>query len=705
MGSVRRFILIVATAAGILAVGTAALAQAEDPPAADPGYTVDIEIGLAGYAHPDEALPVVVDITSEELIVGRLEVASGGTTVSEEVEVPAGSIKQYVVEGAAPGSRRQVSVSLIRVAGDTEEVLDRQSLRVVLPADEVLVGVLDVDGIDTNLRSAASAPMGRKIVPLTVTGAAMEAGGGPLSYLVVGDAGSLSPDAVTRLSGWIRGGGRVIGAPAELDEFAALGSGDLLDGAPAEISRLGLGELIVVEDPASLSVDAWSAVLRDLPPLGLVRRDTGFGFGDASLVAAATAGREASVPALPWLLAGILLFVVLVGPVNFMVLRRLERPELAWLTVPVLSLAFVAAFWFVGRAQLQPFTVTSAAVRIDDGFSARSSGALVLQTESGGDHELELPATWQAVPAKASFGLQTGNARTADGRSVVDFELEDLGVGVAQAQWEDAPVEITIEIAPGDRSIDVTVTNGSDLDFWSWGVVVDGTAIASDEALAPGSTGLVTARTLGLGFSSSYEPIMSAAVQRKLFYADEYTNEDFQALAALSGVAEDELPGLRRSGLYFFGFTDQIEPELAVDGQRGAAPGTTLVVKVIPRTDELMNALGRARPDVLAVTGASTVEEYDGRLWAYGAEEVVLRYVLPTELGGAVRVDPGTTQLREVDVFDWAAGEFVATTWAADLTPYVSAGGELVVRGHPQADRFFDEGLVLNRFAAEWESP
>ena len=49
-------------------------------PAADATFTIDVSIGLQGYAHPDEPIPVVVDITSEELIVGRLDVGAGGAT-------------------------------------------------------------------------------------------------------------------------------------------------------------------------------------------------------------------------------------------------------------------------------------------------------------------------------------------------------------------------------------------------------------------------------------------------------------------------------------------------------------------------------------------------------------------------------------------------------------------------------------------------
>jgi hypothetical protein len=700
--------LVAAATLVVLASAAPAAAQVDEAPPTDATFTMDVQVGIAGYAHPDQPLPVVVDLSSEELIVGRLEVNSGGAIVHADVEVPAGSVKQYVIQGEAPGSRRQVTVSLIQVTGGDEDVLEQQSLRVELPSSEILVGLLGVQGIEVDLRSAGSTPLAREIVPLQVSAPSVAGGGGPLGYLVLGAGADadLDPEALSYLTAWVQDGGRLVGPPGTLDAFAEVGGGAALEGAPALVTRLGLGELVAVADPEALTAADWSAVIRDLPPLGLVRRQIEGQIGDtASLVAAATAGREATVPALPWLLLGILLFVVLVGPVNFLVLRRFARPELAWVTVPVLSAVFVGAFWIVGRSQLQDFTLTQAAVVVDNGLAARASGAVVLQTEAGGEHELALPATWRSAPTSGTFGLQTGVARgNGEGGVSVAFELEDLGVGVTQAQWDEDPIGVTVDLTASERELAIAVTNGSSLDFWAWGVVVDGVAIASDQPLPPDGSGTLTGRTVGLGRSSGFEPIMSAAVQRKLFYDERFQNVDFQVLEALAAVGQQEAPLLRRSGLFFFGFTDDPEPVMAVDGRSGRATGTTLVVKRMAMTQDTLVAFGASRPEVLAITGASSVEEYDGRVWAYGAEEIVLRYLIPAGVGAGIRIDPGSTQLREVEVFDWDAGDFVSVAWADDLTRYLSAAGELVVRSRPENDRFFDEGLVLSRFAASWGS-
>jgi hypothetical protein len=704
----RKVLGLVVAGVLVLLIAPAAAAQSNDE--ATPGaatFTIEVSVGLQGYAHPDQPIPVVVDITSEELIVGRLDVGAGGATQRTAIEVPANSAKQYVVYGAAPGDRRNVTVNLVRVVDGVDEVLDRQSVRLVLPSGELLVGLLGQDVLTTTLRSSVSSPLGTDVVPLPVAAAALSRGGGPLAYLVVdtGAFAELDDLTVDALSSWVRGGGRVIGAPAALDRIAATGGGEVLDRTPAEITRLSEGELIAVSDLEALDVDQWGALLRDTPPLGLVRTDPGFVPATGSLVAAATAGREASVPALPWLLIGIALFIVLVGPVNFLLLRRTGKPEWAWATVPLLSVVFVAAFWIIGRTSLQDFTVTSATVVIDDGTRTTAATALVVQVEQGGDHELELPPGWQPGPSASGVGVEAGTARVDDdGRTVYEWELNDLGVGAAEADWQAPPVDVDLTVAVDGRQIEVTATNQTVTDFWAWGIVVDGVASASANPLEVGAADSVSVRNFG-GSNYSYEPVISTAVQRRLFYVDDFDRADFAVVAGLAGRIERELPSIKRDGIYFFGFADGTLTSVAVDGVAGEAEGTSLLLKQTELDAAVLAGLGEAQPDVLSVIGASSVENYgDGRLWAYGAEEVVFGYVIPVGVAGPLRVEPRGSQFAAVAVYDWTSGAFVDVEWGSDLAAYQSRGGEVVVRARPDETGFFDEGILLSRYAIKWDA-
>jgi hypothetical protein len=150
-----------------------------------------------------------------------------------------------------------------------------------------------------------------------------------VSYLVVPTEAMAELDAasIDTIRQWVERGGRLIGSAANVSRVADPAGGRAFVAAGAVGMTLGAGEVTAVNDFEALDADAWSDLLRSVPQPGIVRIQEDGGF--SSLVGAALSGRSASVPALPWLLLGILLFVVLVGPVNFIVLRAFGRPEWA----------------------------------------------------------------------------------------------------------------------------------------------------------------------------------------------------------------------------------------------------------------------------------------------------------------------------------------------------------------------------------------
>ena len=704
MTLLNRWWVGVACIAATALPGAPAAAQTGDGAEPPILYTMDVSAGFDGYVHPDRPVPVVVDLTASELVVGRLDVLSGGSVVSTDVELPAGGVKQYVIEGVAPGDRRRITVRLVRT--DDGETLAEQTLPLLVPRGEVLVGVLGIDGIDTVLRSAKSTPRGGEVRPVRLDAAALTDGGGPLAYVIAGPGAlsSLTSDQLRGLTRWVDTGGRLVGSPAELETVGEVGNGDPLAGTPATLTRFGRGELTVVPDPATLDADEWTRLLRDVPPLGLVRQFDEFG-GDAGLVGAATAGREASVPALPWLLAGIVLFVLLVGPANFLLLRRIRRPELAWLTLPLLSAVFVAAFWIVGRSQLSDFTVSHAGVLVDAGGEVTGRAGLALQTASGGKHDLSLPVGWDArAPSSGASGLQVGElAGSRDGRSQVVFQLEDLGVGVVEGSWSDEDVAIDIAVVFSGGTIDVTVSNNSDWQFSSWGLVVNGVGLGARQPLTPGTSSELTARlTAGSGF---YEPVITTALSRSGLAGSD--QRDYAVAYTLALATEQLVPTLRDDGsVFFFGVTDGVTPDIEVDGKAGRSEGSILVLKEREFDDSELGQLGRALPALLDVVGASSIEQYYNEVYAYGADEVYLRYVVPAGITGTLRVDPGRTQFNRAEVFSWQDNNFVVVSWGDALDParFMSPAGEVVVKAVAAGDNFFDDTLRLDRFALQWET-
>ena len=52
-----------------------------------------------------------------------------------------------------------------------------------------------------------------------------------------------------------------------------------------------------------------------------------------------------------------LLYTAIIGPINFLILRRINRRELAWITIPALVLLFSAITFFTGLIDLRASTL------------------------------------------------------------------------------------------------------------------------------------------------------------------------------------------------------------------------------------------------------------------------------------------------------------------------------------------------------------
>ncbi len=664
-------------------------------------WSLEASVGVGGFVDPARDTVVDIEISSELLLVGRLDVSAGGTTTSEAIEVPAGGVKSLQITAAPLGDRRVVNVVLVDTSGEETRQLESLQLRVTVPLRAVVVALLGADGAEASLRAATPEPVDFDVEIVRVSPDDVVAGLPIVDYLVIGDDGlaAASGDVLDQIAGWVDDGGVLVGAPGDIGVVADSGGAVVWPGTAFAVDTVGDGELVAVADVGSVTVADWGTILRPIDNPGLLRNQ-GFNQGPG-LVSAASAGREAAVPGLSWLLLGIALFVLLVGPVNFVVLRRLRRPELAWFTVPALSVLFVAGFWLAGRAQVADAAVTSASIFVDRGETVTGRAGAVVQVATGGDRTLAFPDGWQIAPAQG-FGFASG-VQDADDPQSITFNLQDLGVGAAEARVSGAE-PLQLDVAVGEGGV-TTVTNSSPYTFWSWGLVVDGvgyTVTTRDGDLVPNQPQELRIAQRNRG--TRYEPVVLETAQRRAFADPNFYETTYQVLSALSYEAESIDRKLLRDGTYFFGFTDSLDTPVAIDGRNLAAAGSTLFIKEF----DLPASLRQDRPVIptlLDVTGSSSVEQYYDEIYAYGADEFLFRYDLPVDVSGSGVIRPSFTQLRKVEVYDWASRSFVPYDWGdpIDLATKRSPGGELIVRASLNEDQeFFEESLQLQRFQLSW---
>lgn len=355
-------VLAAALAAALLGVvgsGTTAQPALAQPAMGQLG--MQLVLGYDGIARVAGWTPATVSFRADRPVSGRVEVTSSGLqgdqTVTQPLEVAAGA--PVVVRMVVPPGR--VSA---RVVSDGE-VADRVAERSV-DRPGLVLGVLDAVAVDGP---------SVEILPLAVSGrwvgvdqawTDVPHGLASLDALVLppGAWGELDEAARTRVWSEVTLGGMTLVTtdpvdaallPRALDladppvdgHLVSAGRGGPAGGPPpaALTAPAGLGRVALV--PGGPDVvrdgDVWAAVTG---PRGVVDPIVDFETYDTQAFAAQQLFVAASgidvVAGIPYLGAFLLAYLLVVGPLNLVLLRRWGRPDLAWVTVPAVALLFAA---------------------------------------------------------------------------------------------------------------------------------------------------------------------------------------------------------------------------------------------------------------------------------------------------------------------------------------------------------------------------
>jgi hypothetical protein len=487
-------LLALAAVAGLLALPTGAVAQpaaAEAPSATELGTAATIGYGRGPNA---QAWTLVEVISSPNVpIAGRLEVRAFGPTgraaASRDLEVAAGATKvlhllvppadqvQVLfmpsgggggVELPTGGSGNRASVLVggfgeapalpdpLSTAGTDRPVrgvaVDPGVLELghrgfealdALLVDASTLGGLPADGVAA-LETAVVAGLdlvvavapGDPALPLRWDPVGSVAAAGAVPAITPSEGAW--PLTLEDLGLEATGGEQVVAAAvnAGRGRVVAVGAGELL-------GRGGGGAL-------------WRALLQPRPELA---RE--LGGGDDGELGARLFGGTSSLPGAAGAALFLLAFVVLVGPVNALVVRRLGRRELSWVTVPVIALLFtgVAAATTVGGGDT-PSPVLRAAWWLDG--VGQEVTAVAVQSPGRGVQQVTFPGARDAV-IHQPWGMVVGTTQRVEDATVLAARLEALQ-GATAIGWGrpavEAPLDVSAVVTP-DGTVTVEVTNTS----------------------------------------------------------------------------------------------------------------------------------------------------------------------------------------------------------------------------------------------------
>lgn len=637
--------------------------------------TMEATAGLGGYVSASEPLAVAVTVTAEVLFVGDIELASSGTVIRVPIEVPAGTTKTFDLT-APPYTGEVVRVRLY--AEGVEKSVASATLQLRLPGEDLVVGVVDGDRDTIDLLEKLTTTIGDvpvDAVELDEIGTLL----GPLEYLVA-DVDQVSPE----LGRWIQEGGRLISEtrPGGLEPETVV----TLEGG--EWFKVGEGEVLVVSD---LNRVDWGSVLRpvayrgSLDPWATPQRALG-------QAAASSGSRNATQ--LPWLAGAMIGYAVLVGPVNMLVLRRFRRRELAWVTIPAISLIAVSGFWLAGRQRLDSTETLHASMMIATETGVRRESVVVAAAGRAGRHILGFGETDAIYPTALQFlGPETSHVSGRIDGSEAIFDLPQLAYGAVYVTGEGSPLpSVRVE------GTELVVDNHTDLEIWSWGVGgLNLFPSSGNRALAPGNSAKVAIprAAVGGGFFNIADQVMEQGQMWNVPGA-------WETLYPLGEALSYRLP---EEELYFFGFVQDYPLRVLLDGQARTANGpAVLVVPVRGASPGRGAVVGR-----LVSVGPNGFVEGGGPGYLYvNSDQMVMTFSVP-ELTENPRLRFGNEfgpPPPVVEAWDWGSSGYVTVEIGGeiDVSRFVSPIGEVVIRaGQGEDAQFGQVGMSPYSFSLAWE--
>jgi hypothetical protein len=533
---------------GLLVLGLLAPAAVS----ADAGFTMTARALIQGHVRQGAWFAIAVDIANAgPTVTGELRVGGGTdskTRFGIPVELATGSRKTYILYAQPPTFGGSVKVQLV----NGEQVVAEAQVAIALhDQSQLVVGVVSENPakIVSELKLLPS-PGGAPAAIATLTTDDLPErlqAWAPLDRLIWQDvdASSLTPAQLAALRGWIAGGGRlvIVGGTAGADSLAAFpddilpyrptavldadpsalrpilggmpdgattltayagdpGTGHVLatsgDRVIAADRKLGNGSITLLGfDPTTSWIakgDAWDTPLwrRLLPSRsgGTVSLAD-----DQTIVAAVTNLPSLALPPIGGVLVLLFGYILLVGPVNYLVLRRLDKREWAWFTVPALILVFTAGSFGIGGLMRGSEVIVHEVgiVRGAPGTDAAvASSYLGVFSPNRGTYQASVQGdALLSSPMNGEF-FGNGTGATLDVLQGDPSRVRDLAVGVGsirtiRAEASATGPDITGDLKLADGHVKGSVTNHSDRTLQAVALVV-GTSAVRLKDIAAGAT-------------------------------------------------------------------------------------------------------------------------------------------------------------------------------------------------------------------------
>jgi hypothetical protein len=502
------------------------------------------------------AVPVYVVARNDgPPVEGEIRVTTGGDgdglRYTAPISLPTQSDKRVALYVHMPAFGRQLTVELV----NNDQVIATtpvNPLNLVGP-DDILYGVVSSNpGALAYLETIAGGRPGAAVAFLALEDLPdVSSGWNALDILVLDDIDTsrLTTAQLAGLQAWVESGGQLVvtggpGGPqtaagvADLLPVGVIGTETLTDlqalsefgGSPfisqgpyvIASSTIRDGEILLQEDdhpllarrqvglgnvyflaldPKLVPMAGWPGVeqvwgsiasqIPSPPPWG-----SGFQDGYTATQAVSTIP-GLSLPSVIQLSLFLLIYIAVIGPVNFFILKRLNRRELAWLTIPLLVLLFSALTLFTSfRTRGNSATLVQMAAAYGSIRAERLSTqtAIGLYSPRRNQYNLGLPYNSTAFPLTQEFGSLQGSGNLEAIDRAGDLTLQairtdtgEIATFLADAHLPRPEINAEAELADEGRTVVVTIRNEDQAIFEDAVLIYGENQIALGD-LPPGET-------------------------------------------------------------------------------------------------------------------------------------------------------------------------------------------------------------------------
>ena len=534
-----------------LGLALASLGPLAGPAAGADTPTMEAHVLLGGHARVGSWVAVSVHLKNDgPAVTGELRLAGGTqgqTRFGTLVDLPTLSDKVYLLYAQPPSFGSELSVVL--VDGD-RTIVSAKATYTVHDPNQLIVAVI-AEHPDRIVGSLGLLPNQNQVAPLVVSitpedlPERVEAWGA-LDRIIWQDVDSerLSVGQRDALRGWIAGGGRLVitGGTVGPKSFSAFPDA-LLPYRPivtADAPAVSLSGLLGQLPPTATTLPALSGTLiegRALATVGgqVVAAERAYGSGSVTLIGfdpsvdwiartdtakslwrrvlpARTAGGLSFVddnmlvgavsqlpalalPPLGGMLALLGAYILLIGPINYLVLKRLDRREWAWVTMPILVIVFAAGAYGFGAA-LRGSEVIVNQIAIVRGAPGATDGTAQIYvgvfSPSRTVYQVSIPGgALLSAPMNDIFG-GNGTGSALDVLQGNPARVRDLGVGFGSLRTirAETPVAVPLiqtEIRLENGRMKGTITNASTQKLETPAVIL-GQTVAVLKDLEPGAS-------------------------------------------------------------------------------------------------------------------------------------------------------------------------------------------------------------------------